>query len=509
MKKTLAIILTFFLCFGVLSVAFANKNKALTTEIPDGYIAIYTAEDLNNIRNNLSGKFILMNDIDLSEYENWEPIGAPDFFTGIFDGNGYSVAGINIKEACNEIKGYFLGLFYRISDATVKNLTIKNSNIDAKSTGNEKSNNSIGLLCGYAKNSTVINCNISGNIAAENFNSNYIGGITGSLKNSVLEFCTSKASIKAHITEKTTNVSVGGLVGINASVIEKCASYSNINITSKNIKKSCEYYIGGIVGYSEPPISPLFGTYNGIYKIINCHANGNITVDYTPDYSYIGGIAGVCWHTENVYSAVEFDLPENYAGVIGAVVGDSEAASANLTTVDGKLYEGIEPSTLVNSYFLDSDIKNATGYSIDDFGFTKNIKILSAEKMKYQQSFAGFDFENVWKMKELQYPILQFELKKYEQTTNPIESTTQTITEPYIEVTTTHRTTELTESTTKHIESTLFTEESSQINNEKPSEPNNLNGINECLLLNLLKNIYGFIVSLWFCFVNFIRIIIK
>ena len=72
LKRILPIILAIILSFGVCTVAFAENQ----TTVPDGYIGIYTAEDLYNIRNNLSGKYILMNDIDLSVYENWEPMAA-------------------------------------------------------------------------------------------------------------------------------------------------------------------------------------------------------------------------------------------------------------------------------------------------------------------------------------------------------------------------------------------------------------------------------------------------
>jgi len=48
--------------------------------VPDGYVGIYTAQDLDNMRNNLTGKYVLMNDIDLADWGNWEPIG---------DGNNY------------------------------------------------------------------------------------------------------------------------------------------------------------------------------------------------------------------------------------------------------------------------------------------------------------------------------------------------------------------------------------------------------------------------------------
>ena len=64
---------------------------------PDA-IPIYTAQDLDNIRNNLSGSFKLMNDIDLSTFNGgeWVPIGyLLNPFTGIFDGQGYLIYNAN------------------------------------------------------------------------------------------------------------------------------------------------------------------------------------------------------------------------------------------------------------------------------------------------------------------------------------------------------------------------------------------------------------------------------
>ena len=72
--------------------------------IPSGYIGIYTAQDLDNIRNNLSGNYIIMNDIDLSVWGNWYPIGVADSsFTGELDGNGYIVKNMRIIQNSNDV----------------------------------------------------------------------------------------------------------------------------------------------------------------------------------------------------------------------------------------------------------------------------------------------------------------------------------------------------------------------------------------------------------------------
>lgn len=79
-----------------------TANAVTTTEVPEGYTAVSTVEDLYAIRANPSGKYILMNDIDLSETakggdwdggNGWTPIPS---FSGILDGNGYTVSNMNI-----------------------------------------------------------------------------------------------------------------------------------------------------------------------------------------------------------------------------------------------------------------------------------------------------------------------------------------------------------------------------------------------------------------------------
>lgn len=56
-----------------------KAQDASVTIIPEGYIGIYDIADLYGIRNNLTGKYILMNDIDMSkdtaEGGNWNLTG--------------------------------------------------------------------------------------------------------------------------------------------------------------------------------------------------------------------------------------------------------------------------------------------------------------------------------------------------------------------------------------------------------------------------------------------------
>ena len=77
-KRLTSILLTLAMLVGLLPAlspqaeAAADDATALLqevstkTSVPSGYTPIYDAEDLANIANDMTGKYILMNDIDLS-----------------------------------------------------------------------------------------------------------------------------------------------------------------------------------------------------------------------------------------------------------------------------------------------------------------------------------------------------------------------------------------------------------------------------------------------------------
>ena len=59
-------------------------------------IEVWTIQDLININNNLSGDYIQMADIDVSDYEDWHSIASytyPEVFTGKYNGNGFKIIG--------------------------------------------------------------------------------------------------------------------------------------------------------------------------------------------------------------------------------------------------------------------------------------------------------------------------------------------------------------------------------------------------------------------------------
>lgn len=129
----------------------------------NGYVYISSAEGLAwlaSVVNNLNGNnqlscphnIILMSDIDLSMYR-WTAMG--DHIWGVgniaFEGNGHVITGLY----CNEYDN-MQGLFRRINESTIKNVTLKSSVI--------KGLTSNGTIAGKLDRTNVVNCIVNGEV---------------------------------------------------------------------------------------------------------------------------------------------------------------------------------------------------------------------------------------------------------------------------------------------------------------------------------------------------------
>lgn len=125
-------------------------------------IEIRTVEDLKNIANNMAGSYQLMNDIDISEIK-WEYIlgkGDNRDFSGVLDGNGFSIIGMNGSTG----NGYKEpSLFHEIS-GKIKNLGLKDIYV-----GGSSGRSFGGLAYTYLKSgATIENVYMTGKVHASN-----------------------------------------------------------------------------------------------------------------------------------------------------------------------------------------------------------------------------------------------------------------------------------------------------------------------------------------------------
>ena len=125
---TLAATATVLIYRGTVNDPLVTENKRLD-EVPEGYVGITTAEELDAIRDQPGGNYILMADISLAGRE-WEPIGTLDEpFRGIFNGNGYVVSDMTIRYEAGFEDEAFIGLFGSAPGAIITNLGMKNAEI--------------------------------------------------------------------------------------------------------------------------------------------------------------------------------------------------------------------------------------------------------------------------------------------------------------------------------------------------------------------------------------------
>ena len=390
-KRIISVFLAVVMCLGMVFAADAE------TEIPDGYTTIYTAEEFNNIRNNLDGKFILMNDIDLSVYENWEPIGTSSSpFTGELDGNGYQIKNLTISVDISEPLTYYYGLFGYANNSTVNNVLVIDADISVIYSGTENSTCYTGAIAGYGYESAIINSVASGRIETEGFYSMAVGGIVGRNRNITESFsdCVNYSDIKVNATQLSRYVHVGGISGYVFGSQEECCNFGAINVEGENVAFSCEVMLGGINGN---------GSEGGFLN--NSYNRGNISIDFSTNGTFVGGLSGGSYITRNSYNKCDITLPDDFTGYIGAISGSIGGW--------GGMY--ITSPYVENVYYSETDL--TVGYADcihpddvyeDSFEFIyKNFAELSNEDMKNQESFVGFDFENVWKMEENGYPVLK------------------------------------------------------------------------------------------------------
>jgi len=232
---------------------------------------IRTWYDLDSIRNNLSGDYVLMNDLGsttagydelasptANDGKGWHPIGGPGSgdgppFTGTLNGQGYQIRDLFIDLPGTGYVGLFsiVGEGGRIEDIGVVNADVTSTAYIGSLAGtnlgtvsNSYSTSSItgvdwvGGLVGFnAEEGTVSNSYSTGSVTSDSGAGGLIGGNAGTVSNSY----------------STGNVTgeggVGGLMGANYGTVSN--SYSSGNVAGND---DC----GGLVGYSEGTVSNSF-----------------------------------------------------------------------------------------------------------------------------------------------------------------------------------------------------------------------------------------------------------
>jgi hypothetical protein len=179
----------------------SSQAVSFTLEVfdPSISIEISTVEDLMNVSNNLSRKFILTSNIDLSSIADWSPIGtSANPFTGTFDGNGFTISNLKTIQSSKNI----VGLFGVTTGATIKKLAVKQVNVVG--------NSDVAALVGKAIGTNISQVYVSGTIEGNDHVGALVGGTFAGGTTSITN-CYSDAAVS------TRSSQVGGLLGVASS----------------------------------------------------------------------------------------------------------------------------------------------------------------------------------------------------------------------------------------------------------------------------------------------------
>ena len=286
---------------------FIQAVRPLTEDeaIAQGYTIITTADELQAMQYDLSGKYILMNDINLSGYL-WTPIKD---FSGEFNGNGYVINNLELNNPATD----FQGLFSSISQgANVSNLGLENVNIIGE--------DYIGSLAAYS-NGVINNCYVTGTVSSRNYGS-WVGGLVGKTGfYGSISYCYSTANVSG-------NDYVGGLVGSTSITVKNCYATGNIQGRDRT---------GGLLGYSSYGVGSYVSDSYATGDVISTGANGG------------GGLVGESGAApiRNCFATGNVKLTNYDAG--GGLIGKGDNARVYNSYASGKV--------TVNYYYTDADGK--------------------------------------------------------------------------------------------------------------------------------------------------------
>lgn len=263
-------------------IAFADSNSSEfknglgTAESP---YEITSVEEFNNVRYHREAHFKQMTNLDFSNTE-FAPIGSVTFpFTGHYDGGKYQISNLHIKQNSNNV-----GLFAFVDNGgVVENLKIVNAEIIGEY--------NVGTIAGTNRG-TIIGCVSSARVSGKGA----VGGIVGlNAAGGKTKECGNTGNI---FSINENGMYVGGIVGINNSLVQDCYNHGKINF-DENFNVT---YVGGITGLNdgESYNAEIDRCYN-IGEIIG-NARGQVVGD-----NLKGKINNCKWQASELNKAASFD----------------------------------------------------------------------------------------------------------------------------------------------------------------------------------------------------------
>ena len=324
-----------------------DGNEEITEKVSKDIILISNAQELQAIKNNLSGNYIQTADIDLAELGvDFEPIVTSlAAFVGTYNGNNKTIKNLNINKADQDTVGLFR---FTNEPAKLENMILVNVNVTGR--------NIVGGLIGYAANPNISDIQIIGTSTVNGSGSN-IGGLIGRTVSAKIEVPTitrvrSNANVFAASIEGGGNV--GGLIGYSA-VTNISYSSATGNVTMKGNANSVS--MGGLVGN----FSGI--SLNIIPTISYSHATGDVGGNaFDIRTTQIGGLVGATSSYIQIYNSYATGNVQGQ-GYVGGLVGNIRS-----TYTTGN-------KSIVSQSYATGNVTGKTNYLGGLIGCTLDVKV--------------------------------------------------------------------------------------------------------------------------------------
>ena len=325
--------------------------------------------DLDNVRNDLTGDYVLVNDLDsqTAGYDEvasatanggsgWEPLAESDVdtFDGSFNGGGNSISDIVTDRFGTRGGGSTFGDLG--SAGLIENVSV----FDADMKGGVVS----GVVVADNFGGDIVNCTSFGVLETDG---NGCGGLVGQQRdsNALVQNSFSDVDVLSTGTER-----IGGLVGNNSvGEIEGSCATGSVEGDSN---------VGGLVGESRDTVTESFatGSVEGDSDVGGLVGRNQDTVAESYATGSVGGgnsVGGLVGRNDDT-------VTESYA--TGSVEGDSQVGGLVGSDNDG---------TVTDSYW-DTE---TTGQSTSD-GDGTGLTTTEMQGSEAETNMSGFDFEDVW-----------------------------------------------------------------------------------------------------------------
>ena len=318
--------------------------------------------------------FKLMNDIDMSSIENWNPLNPKDpYDLGIvFDGGGHSLKNLKSKgQVYSSFFGVLYGKCYNVKFVDAEIVSASNSGAgiiggyigtggkpaivsEVEASGTITCNGkgqSVGGLGGNAREATIENCTVNvtvSNPMGDGSNRTATGGVVGKTMGSAVKIKNCVVRGIVEITKGVNNTYTGGIVGwqVDAGAeITGCEVYATVKSAGERVGGIVGHYQGGTLSgckfYGEVnAASRLAGGIAGITSsasiIENCLSSGKIICK-----NIVGGIVGMNENTLTIRcceSSSTIEINVNGVDGVGGVLG--LASNGKTVIVEDCIFSG-------------------------------------------------------------------------------------------------------------------------------------------------------------------------